>query len=315
MIWLLKILSYKLLEITMSNNLFVSNIAYRTGRSFPISSIDGPFEETISILESTGLNCYCKSDISVTDMARACVEETLSKGSFDPGDFGVLLYAANNLTLRSSDLVYPEFDRILRDFNLTNAYVHGTFMSNCANLASALQIGSALLATSELPHIVIVLSDRIENSADRFMNSAESILSDGAISFVLSREKGEFKLKDLTLRNDLEYLSKTYDIISYFKKNTDHMKEIWKVISPERKFEKVFFPNYSLLAQRGFKSQLGITSDQLYLENLSKLGHVFACDVFINFVDYLKSRNSDGRDSFAFFTIGNYRWGSFVLEP
>ncbi len=299
------------------NTSYISNIAYYKGKQFPLSTIEGADEEQVELLQTTGIKNYCATELELEEMCAQVAGNCLSKFSGNRKEIGPVVFSTTSDTISSCGFDYKKVDKILHENELENAYVYGSFLSTCSNLSTSLQVANALLSTSEYEHALVVVGDKFRKDEQRFMKSNESILSDGAAALILSKSSGEFQLQHLSVRNDLEHLTKNFNVLEFLKNATENLKDLWREINEKfdsNEVEKVFFGNYNLLAQRGFRGQLQLKKDQLFMDNISEVGHLFSIDVLVNLLDYLKNRTETKSNLFACFTTGYFRWGTFLIQ-
>lgn len=303
----------------MKTDLYFSSIGYSLGESYEINSVPEVDEEKKSILTSTGLEYYRSSKCSCFELGLESIKKSLSNSNISPKDIDAVIFSSNEMTLKCASFNFKELDQVLFETGIHNSVMLGTFMWNCSNIASAIYNAALFLKSGQHKNILILLADKLDNVQDRFMDSNESILSDGASSFILSSEAGEFQLSGVSLLHDLSHVTTTRNILEYLKNNTEALKKLRNELildsgNDSEHFSKHFFSNYNMLAQRTFRSQLSLKKEEMYMQNISKNGHVFSSDVLINFSDYLLSNPIDSHDEFIFLTNGFYRWGGFTLK-
>ncbi|MEU9336638.1 hypothetical protein AB0D49_26305 [Streptomyces sp. NPDC048290] len=298
-------------------SLYLRGLAYTVGDAVPLTDIEEGDPEQVQVFTRLGLRDFRKSPLSLPELCRRSVGETMRTSGADPSGIGAVLLAPTVNSIHAVGLDYPEVARILGDHNLVDAKLYGVTLNKCSNLSAALELGSSLLRANDYPEVLIVVGDKCARDRDRFMDSAESILSDGALSFVLSKTGGDYALRHLATSGDLSHLTRTYGVLAFVDNSVKHLGRLWRAIPPEfppEKMEKVFSGNYNMLIQRGLMRELGTGRDRFYLDNLARLGHVFSCDVLINLMDYAASAPVPSGATFTCLTVGYFRWGCFVLE-
>jgi 3-oxoacyl-[acyl-carrier-protein] synthase-3 len=301
----------------LQQSLYLRGLAYTVGYAVPLADIEEGDPEQIQIFTKLGLHNYRKSPLSLPELCHRTVGETMRTSGVAPADIGAVLFAPTVNSIHALDLDYPEFARILGDHGLVEAKLYGVTFSKCSNLSAALELGSSLLRAGAHSEVLITVGDKCARDRDRFMDSAESILSDGALSFVLSTTGGDYELMHLATSSDLSHLSRTFGVLAYVDNSVRNLGRLWRAIPPEfprEKMEKVFCGNYNLLMQRGLMRELGASREMFYLDNLRRLGHVFSCDVLINLTDYAAAAPVAPGATFTCLTVGYFRWGCFVLR-
>ncbi|WP_431911900.1 hypothetical protein [Micromonospora carbonacea] len=297
--------------------LYLRGIAYTVGDAVPLADIEEGDPEQIQVFTKLGLQYFRKSPLSLPELCHQSVGDTLRASGVAPADIGAVLLATTVNSIHAVGLDYPEVAQILGDYGLVDAKLYGVSLAKCSNLSAALELGSSLLRANDYPEVLIIVGDKCARDRDRFMDSAESILSDGAMSFVLSKTGGTYELKHLATSSDLSHLTRTFGVLQFVDNSVKNLGKLWRAIPPELprdRMEKVFCGNYNMLIQRNLARELGIGQQALYLENLRRLGHVFSCDVLINLSDYTASTPVAPATTFTCLTVGYFRWGCFVVQ-
>jgi 3-oxoacyl-[acyl-carrier-protein] synthase III len=298
-------------------SLYLRGLAYTVGDAVPLADIEEGDSEQVQVFTKLGLHYYRKSPLSLPELCHRSVGETMRTSGVAPSDIGAVLLAPTVNSIHAVGLDYPEVAQILGDHALVDAKLYGVTLSKCSNLSAALELGSSLLRANDYSEVLIVVGDKCARDRDRFMDSAESILSDGALSFVLSKTAGDYELKHLATSSDLSHLTKTFGVLAFVDNSIKNLGKLWRAIPPEfplEKMEKVFCGNYNMLIQRGLMRELRAGRETFYLDNLRRLGHVFSCDVLINLTDYAASTPVAPGATFTCLTVGYFRWGCFVLQ-
>lgn len=302
------------------NKLYISNIAYALGDVQSIKEIKSDSKtDEIELLLATGMEKFRKSPKSNEELAYEAAEKTLKESDTAPEEIGALIFSTTVLSLETKFNIRI-IDRILLDFGLKNAYPLGYFLSNCANIIGAIKFAASLIRSGDHQTILVVVSDKLPKDEERFMESNESILSDGAVSFILSSGKGEYELLHLTQKIDPSYVSEKFNVTGYLKRCAAGIKSTFAELvkldnSAISDYKKVFIGNYNLMVQRIYSNELGMAQDQLFLDNIPRIGHVFSSDLLINYKDFVDT-NTDtlkSGDLFGFIGIGPSRWETFSL--
>ncbi|WP_320775631.1 hypothetical protein [Streptomyces sp. CRN 30] len=298
-------------------SLYLRGLAYTVGDAVPLTEIEEGDPEQVQLFTRLGLRHYRKSPLSLPELCGRAVGETMRTSGTAPSGIGAVLLAPTVESIHAVGLDYPEVARILGDHGLVDAKLYGVTLSKCSNLSAALELGSSLLRANDYAEVLIVVGDKCARDRDRFMDSAESVLSDGALSFVLSKTGGDYELRHLATSSDLSHLTRTFDVLAFVDNSVKNLGRLWRAIPaelPREKMEKVFCGNYNMLVQRALMRELGTGREKFHLDNLGRLGHVFSCDVLINLVDYEAATPAAPGAVFTCLTVGYFRWGCFVLR-
>lgn len=301
----------------MDQPLYLRGIAYTVGDPVPLTEIKEGDLEQLQVFTKLGLRDFRKSPLSLPELCHRAVGETMRSSGVAPADVGAVLLATTVNSIHAVDLDYPEVAQILGDHGLVDAKLYGISLSKCSNLSAALELGSSLLRANDYSEVLIIVGDKCARDRDRFMDSCESILSDGALSFLLSRNEGAYTLEHLATSSDLSHLSKTFGVLEFVDNSVKNLGKLWRAIPPDYphdRMEKVFCGNYNMLIQRTLMRELGVDRKLFYLDNIGRLGHVFSCDTLINLSDYAAATPVAPGTTFTCLTVGYFRWGCFVVR-
>ena len=294
----------------MAEKIYLGGINYELGEVHGIDNLEGD-KDSIELLRSMGISNFCKAERTVQELAYDSIKKTVALSDIDPTDVETVILATTSMSLKENVEGYSLIDKVLEDTGMVNAFPYGMFMSNCSNLTSSIKTAMSILKDSERSYAIVCVADKLTQDKDRFMNSNESILSDGAVSVIVSKKPLEYLVRKIAIKRDFQYLRKEFNVLEFFQNNADNVKKIWDELGGfELDFDQVFFGNYNLLALRGFISQLKLDKRNVFLKNISRLGHVFSADQLINLKDY----NSKKGDDLALITSGYYRWGVIFIE-
>ena len=303
-----------------NHQLYISDIAYTLGDAHSLNQLKSDSKsDEIDFLLSAGLDKFRKSRKSTEELAYEAAALTLKKSDRDPGEIDALVFSTTILSLEGRAFNISEIDRILYDFNLKKAYPLGYFLSNCANLIGAIKFAASLIKSGDHQTILVVVSDKMINDERRFMGSNESILSDGAVGFILSASPGEYELLHLTQKIDPSYVTEKFNVTGYLKRSAAGIKNTFHELvtldnSEISNYKKVFIGNYNLMVQRIYRNELGLTEKQVFLDNIPEIGHVFSADLLINFSDFIHRDTLKNGDLFGFIGIGPSRWEAFSIK-
>ena len=299
------------------DSLYISNIGYYIGEPYSISAIKDADEEQLSVLNSIGLKNFCQSPKSIETLCYESIKLSLKDLSIDRKEVDAIIIAATVESIHETGIDFKIMDKAIFDLGLTNAFIFGSTLSKCSNLSTALELASALIKANAYKNVIVVVADKYNIDINRIMQSNEAVLSDGAASLLLSKNKGTFKLKHLEIKNDIGHINKTYNLFDFLKSTATNVNSLWENLKLKQDgtiINKFFTGNYNLLVQRSLVGQLKIPKSKFYLDNIPKIGHVFSADVLINLKHYLEQEPSSKGAHYACFTIGYFRWGLFILE-
>ena len=173
--------------------------------------------------------------------------------------------------------------RLLDALGLHHAIPYGVTLNRCATLTASLGLAEALVRGGRHAAILVVAGDTIGTQDDRLRPFA--VFSDGAASCIVSAEAGgEFELLSTAAAVDSRTMTPNGEISSKLMRRANaellaragvDLCDI-KCLAHNNLWKPIL-----LLKEQ----QAGFRRDQLYLDNIPRLGHVFSCDPLINMID------------------------------
>ena len=177
--------------------------------------------------------------------------------------------------------------RLLETLGLHHAIPYGVTLNRCATLTSALGLAETLVRSGRHQAILVAAGDTCGEHGERLRPFA--VFSDGAASCIVSAgQAGEFQLlgtaaavdarmmkpggelsTDLARRTNAELLARTEIGLRDIKRLAHN--NLWRPIVVMK------------------EQQAGYRRDQLHLDNIPRIGHVFSCDPLINMIDLAAS--------------------------
>lgn len=295
-------------------DIYISDITYSLGSKYSINSIEG-HDDKKALLTSIGIQNFCKSDKTAQELALDAANQTLSKSRITKSSISAVFYTSTFQSINDTKDAYLNIDSIISEHGLKNAYPYGLFLSNCSNLSMALKMAHDHIQSGTGTSVLVILADKLDDDSKRFMDSSESILSDGALAFIVSEEVGEFKLNDIQLRYDSQGSLKSDNVLTYLEENMKQIKGLWdSLTTPHEEIKMNFIGNYNLLIVRNILNTLKVPVAKVNMQTREEIGHPFGIDTFINLVKYGEEAGFNSADKFRFITSGYFKWGAFELE-
>jgi 3-oxoacyl-[acyl-carrier-protein] synthase-3 len=174
---------------------------------------------------------------------------------------------------------------VLTRIGLGDIPCYGQHLNRCVNLLAGLDVARALVTSGRYRRILLITTDKVADGADRMSQFA--MFSDGAASCVVAADAGEsasYELLGCATAQETASLEWTSQISSDLARAVND-----QLLGPPGlklgdiaalMHANLFKP---LVAMK--ERQAGFTADQLYLENIPRIGHCFAADPLINLVD------------------------------
>jgi 3-oxoacyl-[acyl-carrier-protein] synthase-3 len=203
---------------------------------------------------------------------------------------GVAADTVDALVLCSTSIVGPAeahgqlFSDVLGGLGLGDIAFYGLTLNRCTNLLAGIDLADALVRSGRYRRVLVLTSDRVLDEAERMVSYA--LFSDGAAGCLIGADPaGEaFEVLGCANAQDTPSLSWTAEISAELAKAVNnkllhrHGMKLGDICSLAHL--NVFLPLVTMKER-----QAGFTPDQLYTENISRIGHCYAADPLINLLD------------------------------
>ncbi|MBR1217840.1 hypothetical protein JQ557_07560 [Bradyrhizobium sp. U87765 SZCCT0131] len=228
-----------------------------------------------------GWGSYCRTRSSAVDIGLAAAQQSVAAfagrrpidavvlcGTRFPGDVD-----------GHADIV----GRFLEALDLPAAAPYGTSLNRCATLMAGLRIAQALLLAGLHEAVLVAAFDALADEDTRLRHFA--IFSDGAASFIVTRDlPGDFELIDTAVAIDAAAMRPGAEISAALTRqaHADIASRCGVAVGDVKHVahNNLFRPIVAIKEQ-----QAGFAARQLFLDNVTRIGHVSACDPIINLVD------------------------------
>lgn len=176
--------------------------------------------------------------------------------------------------------------RLLDRLGLHHAVPYGVTLNRCATLTSALGLAETLVSSGRHQSILVAAGDTIGANDDRMRPFA--VFSDGAASCIVSAgQGGDFQLLGTAAAIDSRMMKPNGEISADLTQQAN--TELLEQADIGRRDIKCLAHNNLWKPIIGMKEQqAGFRPDQLYLDNIPRIGHVFSCDPLINMIDQVE---------------------------
>lgn len=233
--------------------------------------------------ELWGFGRYRRTEREPTDLAIACAQRTLASGGVMPQDIDAVLLCS--VAFPADVRLQRAFThRILSALGLSDKPLLGVTMSRCATLTGGIRLADDLMASGRYRTILVLSCDAVGNEATRFEPFA--IFSDAAASCLLSHAGGGGFEIVRTVQASQATAADTDgpDAGGRLAARANRELALWQV--EPKSLRKVFHDNLfkPIVALR--EQLAGFQPKQLFLDNISAIGHCFGCDPLINLADF-----------------------------
>lgn len=165
--------------------------------------------------------------------------------------------------------------------------------AGCASGINALILAGQLVSGGQYRDILVVCVDSLETSITKF--SEYAVFSDGVSSFLVTRQRehAEFQIESSCKQ---VFVDEMLDMSVSVQKQGGTKEYLQAAASDV----DVILSNNTFLPIKKMKdSQFGFRKNQLFLQNVARVGHCVSSDCFINLRDYYTSEISIGNPRVA----------------
>lgn len=174
---------------------------------------------------------------------------------------------------------------VLSGIGLGDIAFYGVNLNRCVNLLAAIDLAGALVASGRHHRVLVVTTDRVFDEAERMVSYA--LFSDGAASCVVTADPhchDGYRLLGCASAQDTANLGWSAEISADLARRVNesllapHGMKLGDVAALLH--ANIFTP---LVVMK--ERQAGFTREQIYTDNIARVGHCFAADPLINLVD------------------------------
>lgn len=220
-----------------------------------------------------------KTTSSFMQLALESARKTLAE-SFHPVDS--VIFCSTSLPADTD-----EQTRLLCAFadalQLNQTEITGVTLGRCTNLLKGVRLAQARIVSGQSKAVLLVASDCMANTQQRLENFA--LFSDGAASCVIttSDNPGEgFTLLASAEKQDLTTVAGGLSSLLAIAVNQQLFAETQINISD---VSRLFHTNVYLPLCNLKERQAGYVAEQLFTDNIVRIGHCFSADPLINLID------------------------------
>lgn len=217
----------------------------------------------------------------------ATVVEELFAGGVDPDEIGLILLAQEPDQLQHENLgQYVQFE-----FALDRAYVVNVGGNHCANIEHALALGKTLLAGDPGLDSILVLGSVKLDQVDERIVGTYGLLADGAGAAVLRRDGPGVRLLDQRVLCNGRFHDVDLDrddSLLHFKYYVRCMQELLERSgTAPGEVAHVLTQNANTLLFSQCLSAVGVDTERIFRDNLTRYGHLDCLDFLVNLKDLL----------------------------
>ncbi len=179
---------------------------------------------------------------------------------------------------------------VITGVGLGNIPAYGVNLNRCVNLLAGIDVATAFVTSGRYQRVLVITTDKVADDEERMSQFA--LFSDGAASCVIAADPVvadsagtvSFELLGCATAQDTATLEWTNQISSDLARDVNDQllaKAGLKLGEVTALLHANLFTPLLVMKER----QAGFTADQLYLGNITRIGHCFAADPLVNLVD------------------------------
>ncbi len=218
------------------------------------------------------------------ELAAETALATLRAAEIPPDSIDALVLSSNRIPGPAEG--HGQFvANVLTAVGLGDIPAYGTNLNRCVNLLAGIDIAHAFVTSGRYRRVLVITTDKVAEGGDRMSQFA--LFSDGAASCVVAAERAggsSFELLGCAIAQETAALEWTNQISSDLARLVNERL----LAEPGLKLGDIaallhanLFTPLVVMKER----QAGFSTSQLYLDNITRIGHCFAADPLINLVD------------------------------
>lgn len=308
----------------MGNIASVSAIQYELGDFIKIDKLDFLVsdQEKLKVYQTSGLANYVKTNLDPMELCYTALSKTLDLAEVEKEDIDFLIFTSENAK-RDYSLGIRDANRLQIRLGLKKAQPIGVSLSECANVITGMQLGASLITSKMAKNVLLVCFDKLpESDIRRRMPHEMSILSDGAVSFLISEPgKGDFDIQSITHKN----MATQWDYFGSESNNMYSMQKLKSLVGVTKRIlkenaietkdiKKIFTSNYAQSIAKMFIEISGFNEEQGYYTNIERFAHTLAGDVLINLKDYMDETPLNAGEKIFMLIDSFSSCGSIILK-
>jgi 3-oxoacyl-[acyl-carrier-protein] synthase-3 len=267
--------------------------------------------------DRAGLAYYLESGEPLLDLARRAAGRSLEAAGVPPAEIDAVVFATDSFL--NTPEQYAGLGRLLADLGLVRAYPLNVTLSDCANALIALRVAAALLRAGELRRVLLISADLARHAApSRLIGDGVAVGSDAAASAVLALGGDGFAVESAAQKTESALLDPPAGeharLASRVRAHRALFAELFAGGPGAAAVRRVFPNNFARDVTRLFLEDNGFTGEQIYLDNVRRLGHCFGSDCLINLHDFLAVHPVEEGERFVLLGSGVSQLGAALLR-
>ena len=228
-----------------------------------------------------GWGRFRRTEQGIASMAIESGSATLKSAAIDPAAVEALVLCSTSFpegTGRHGAFVQT----VLSGLGLGDVDFFGVTLNSCANLLAGIQVAESMVGSGRYRRVLVVTSDQVSDEATRMEKFA--LFSDAAASCVVTADPGGFEVVSCAGAHNVADLDWSGEISADLARTVNGKLLKSAALSLEDVagllHTNIFKP---IIVMK--EMQAGFTADQLFTDNVARIGHCFGADPLINLVD------------------------------
>ena len=233
-----------------------------------------------------GWGAFYKASSSSLDMKIRAAGQALASARIEPREVdGAILCAAN--PPENGEGPGEAERRFLEAVGLEKAFPLTVTSGGCGAMLAGIAIATSMLGDGPFTHMLVVGGDRSPTGTARFQRYG--LFSDAACGCIVSsRSARGFDIVRVAVVSSPESMHAGAPFTSELAARTNARLFAGLGLTASG-VTKLFGTNVFLPIAMLKEAEAGFARAQIYLENVKRLGHCYACDAVINLADYQRS--------------------------
>ena len=297
---------------------FLSGLAYRLGERTPIEQLPELRGDPglLADLRANGLAHYCSAEGDRFGLLVGAVEASLARAgrAAKEVDAVVVCSGTTTWTLDHEGTVF----RALAAVGIEGVPCVGVTMYEAANANVAVANAAAMVAAGA-EAVLVAAVDAVPVGDSRVTPPDVAVASDGAVAGIVGPDEGDWLVRGWANGWDAALSERplgpdTLDDYAAFQlaglaRACQEAADVTGVAQSD--LRAVVVPNLARPLLEAAAAAVGLTPEQVPLDNVARNGHVQAADVLVNLADLERVAAGDIVVPFA---VGRYTWSAATLQ-
>jgi 3-oxoacyl-[acyl-carrier-protein] synthase-3 len=304
----------------MYRNVYLGAIRYVAGSLRAIEEeIVNP--DTLARLrsDSHGANTYARHDGSVAELLEDVIRECMSSVPYSSAQIDAIFCVSCEADVTNN--LHPVWmAQLSQRLSLERVPHYHIGITGCAGFHWAAKLASALIASGDAHHVLVVTFDKAGPRLERLYGEGDNFMymtGDAAAACLISSESDGM---DYKLIGKIEHV---YDSVQMLAPSTD--SEINKIADlfaatyasagkSADEIKHLVTNNYSLDISRLYCQLAEVSYAKVFTDTIATHAHCFSSDNLINLRELTLHRSLAEGDAILCFSAGPMQWGACILE-